>query len=1339
MNRLLTRVLAIREVDSLLALNKLVLLTIIIIFISSSNIYASSKQSLRFTHISQEQGLNDGSIPAIFQDKHGLMWLGTSTGLVRYDGRHVRQWSSDTEDPNSLSSPLVSALLAGQQDTLWIATSGGLNRLNMKTEQIERVQMPENLSLQQRRIWALAPQRDNKIWVATQNQLYLFDPHALTPQGFQPFMLEGDHGALIRAMISDGNSGVWVALGSRVYHLNASGKLTQRFDAASLHPHRQRLDFSIRAMSLDSENRLWLGMQSGVQIWNIDDTQAKPDPIMERLRLPQTRVFSIFLDEEKSMWIGFGGGESLYRIRLKYAEKIETFRNYPALSSSISSSSVASLFQDRSGTLWIGTWGYGISLVDLRSRGFTNYFHIEEEKASLSNNNVVGINLDQKNHAWVATYGGALNYLDLNSGMVEHFPQSVTGALHTKTLRLQSDDKLWLGGDDGLFLFNPVSKKTKKILLAQDTPGANSISAIIIDRRGDVWASSGNGLYQISPDLRVKIHKAIPQKAGSLTHDTIDCLLEDKDGRIWIGSKGGLQIWDHQTAQFSQAIKPSPELKNPAALSIYGLHQDAQGRIWVGTASGLYQLIRIQDHWELKSWRKNMPAGWVITIQDDENGDLWLGAEAGLVHLKVAQESVRIYPNLNGPLNGSFSFGATTKAADGTLFFGAWGLIAFHPKQLKDNDTRLKIILSDILEFNRSLRSESGAADSADNAIINTPQNIASSSKSNLAALGITGPLHEAHMVYLSPKQSMISFEFSALQFYDYRQNRYAWKLEGFDHDWIYGKPGEAIATYTNLDQGNYVLMVKAASGTGNWSDSLLHLDIKVSPPFWKSWWFQLFMLFSVFSLLAFFYRLRVGLLKRARDQLELQVNLRTQEVREQKNQLRQEKVIAEQEREIAEKARGDIIILSEIGREISASLDIEAIQKVFYAHVAKLMDADVYGIGMVDWDERIVSFDKVLDRGTPTKNYFLSLDENTELTSRCILHAQELIIDQFDDDNKLVHLSHQETLNGNRQDGSEVTRTNSGIYVPMLIDDQVIGVITVLSARPHAYNSTHLDMLRTLGAYAAVALDKARAYDRLKLAQTKLVEQEKLAALGSIVAGVAHELNTPIGNSLLVASTLKERNDNFISAIQSGTIKRSEIEKFCQTSSEAVDLIVRNLDTSAQLVSSFKQISTDQTSNQRRCFDLGKICQEMVLTMTARVKREGHEITVNMENAIEIDSYPGALCQVLSNLIINAVVHGLDTIKPGHIEISAELNNRNRVIVRCRDDGKGIPEKHLHRIFEPFFTTKLGQGGSGLGLHISYNIVNSILGGSISVQSQEGKGTCFTLDLPLVAPQHQE
>lgn len=1311
------------------ALTRLLCATLFIIFFSSSNIYATSKQNLRFTHISQEQGLSDGSIPAIYQDKQGLMWLGTSTGLVRFDGRRTRQWNSDTENSHSLSSPLVSAILEGKNDTLWIATSAGLNRLNMKTEQVERVSMPDHLSVQQRRIWALAPQLDEKIWVATQNQLYLFNPTAAKHQEFVAFPLQGDSGALIRAMTGDQHGGVWVALGSIVYHLDAMGQLLQQFDAASLEPHRARLNFSIRTLTLDSDERLWLGMQTGVQVWNVHSKHPQPDTLMQRLNLPHARVYAILVDEDKSIWIGFGGGDPLHRIHLQDSIKIETYRNYTALPSSLVSSSVASLFQDRAGTLWIGTWGYGISLADLRSKSFTNYFHLDEEKDSLSNNSVVGIQLTDPQHAWVASYGAPLNYLDLSTGHVQHFSQEITGALHTKALLLQASDKLWLGGDDGLFLFDPLRKKTQKITLAQDSPGANSISAIIRDRRGDVWASSGNGLYQISPDLKVTIYKAAPETIGALSHDTIDTLLEDLDGRIWIGSKGGLQLWRHETKTFSQPIQPNEDLKNPSLLAIYGLHQDSRGRIWVGTATGLYQLVRQQDHWELKSWKKiqGMPAGWVITIQDDEHGNLWLGAEQGLIHVNTEHATARIYRNLNGPLNGSFSFGATTKGPDGSLYFGAWGLIAFHPDKLVDNQTALRVVLSDVLEFNRSLSAEIQSSNSTE------------TKRTTLAELGITGPLYEATAIRLSPQQSMISFEFSALHFYDYKQHRYAWKLEGFDREWIYGKPGEAVATYTNLDQGNYVLKVKAATATGDWSENQLQLKVSVSPPYWKSWWFLLLLAGGATGMLIVFYRLRVGFLKRARDELELQVNLRTLEVREQKNQLRHEKEIAEQEREFADKARRDIILLSEIGREISASLDIEAIQKVFYAHVAKLMDADVYGIGMVDWDERIVTFDNVLDRGKPTKRYFRSLDGNTQPAARCILEARELIIDQFDYDNTLVQVNSKGITRGERQDGSEVTRTNSGIYVPMLIDGQVIGAITVLSIRPNAYNSTHLDMLRTLGAYAAVALEKARAYERLKLTQTKLVEQEKLAALGAIVAGVAHELNTPLGNSLLVASTLKERNDAFVSAIQNGSVKRSEIEKFCQNSSDAVDMIVRNLDTSAQLVSSFKQISADQMSNQRRTFDLAKICQELALTMTARVKREGHDIQVIIPLGITLDSFPGALGQVLNNLIINAVVHGLDTQHSGHIEISAELDNRNRVQLRFKDDGKGIPTKNLGRIFEPFFTTKLGQGGSGLGLHISYNIVNSILGGTISVESEEGVGTCFTIELPLVAPLQDE
>lgn len=975
MPQLLTCWHRIRFASHFRTLNKLLGVSLLIIFLSSSNIYASSIQNLRFTHISQEQGLNDGSIAAIYQDKQGLMWIGTSTGLVRYDGRRTRQWNSDTENPHSLSSPLVSAILEGKDDTMWVATSAGLNRLNMKTELIERVSMPDHLSVQQRRIWALAPQLNEKIWIATQNQLYLFDPAAAKQQEFLAVPLQGDSGALIRAMIGDQHGGVWVALGSIVYHLDAKGQILQQFDAASLEPQRERLDFSIRALALDSNERLWVGMQTGVQVWNVHDKQPHPDVLMKQLNLPRSRVFAILVDEEKSIWIGFGGGEPLHRIHLHKQLKIETYRNYAALPSSLISSSVATLFQDRAGTLWIGTWGYGVSLADLRSKSFTNYFHLDEENDSLSNNSVVSIKLTDPQHAWVASYGGSLNYLNLATGQAQHFSQEVTGALHIKALLLQASDKLWLGGDDGLFLFDPLHKKTQKIKLAVDSPGANSISAIILDRRGDVWASSGNGLYQISPNLQVTIHKAAPHTNGALSHDTIDTLLEDVNGRIWIGSKGGLQSWSPETKKFSQPIRPNEDLKKPSLLAIYGLHQDRQGRIWAGTATGLYQLIQQQNHWELKSWKKiqGMPSGWVITIQDDDHGNLWLGAEQGLVHVNTGHTTARIYRNLNGPSNGSFSFGATTKAPDGTLYFGAWGLIAFHPDKLIDNQTAMHVVLSDVLEFNRSLSAENHAANNSE------------TKRTTLVELGITGPLYEATAIQLSPQQSMISFEFSALHYYDYKHHRYAWKLEGFDREWIYGKPGEAVATYTNLDQGHYVLKVKAATATGDWSENQLQLKVNVSPPYWKSWWFLLMFAASITGVLMVFYRLRVGFLKRARDELELQVNLRTLEVREQKNQLRQEKENAEQDRELADKARRDIILLSEIGREISASLDIEAIQKVFYAHVAKLMDADVYGIGMVDWDERKVTFDNVLDRGKPTKRYFRSLDGSKQPAARCI------------------------------------------------------------------------------------------------------------------------------------------------------------------------------------------------------------------------------------------------------------------------------------------------------------------------------------------------------------------
>ncbi|WMW81778.1 two-component regulator propeller domain-containing protein [Undibacterium cyanobacteriorum] len=1310
-----------------------------------SPVYASSKQTLRFSHIGKEQGLQDGSVPTILQDQQGLIWFGTASGLARYDGRKMTRWNANPEDPQSLSNPLVAALLEGDHQELWIGTAAGLDRLDLRNDRIERVNMPEAMSLQQRRIWSLAHADQGRIWVATQFQLMRFNPSAAPNQQFESIRLQGDPGALIRAMIPDGAGGVWAAVGSIISHVSVTGKISLQFDVASNATPSERIQHAVRSLTIDHQNKLWVGTQSGLQVWDVSGTTAQPDPIVERLKLKQGRVFALFKDEEQSIWIGYGDNFGLTRVRRLPSEEIEVFTHSPAIPTSIAGNSIASLLQDRSGTLWVGTWGNGTSLVDLRKKGFTNYAHVAEDVNSLSNDAAMAISPEQDDHVWIGTYGGGLNYLDLKSGKVERIPIAQTQARNIKAMLRQSKDEMWLGGDDGLHLFHLKNRRSRTIPLNLNTPGGGSISSIIKDHKGDIWAGSAAGLYRIDSSFKVHTYRArstatvtedVAKKEaetvtnhGSLTHDTVDCLLEDKQHNLWIGTKGGIQLWNHVTQTFSQPIKPTQALKNPARLSIYGLHQDEQERIWVGTSYGLYQLVRNGDAWELQSWRhvKGMPEGWIINVQHDQQGDLWLGAEQGLVHLKLHQNQARIYSSTDGPIEGSFNFGANTMLKDGRLLFGSIGVLAFNPRELKENDTPVRVVLSDLLEFNQSLSDPT------------TEESHSTHQRSSLAELGIEGMLRDARAIFLSPKQAMISFEFAPLQFYFSKNNRLAWKLEGFDRDWIYGKPGEGLATYTNLDQGDYVLRVKAANASGIWNEDAYQLKVHVSPPFWKSWWFLSLLGLVSISLLYMAYRLRIQFLTRHQMKLEQQVAARTQEVFEQKEQLKTEKEIAERERELADKARHTILLLSEIGREISASLDINTIQSIFYAHVAKLMDADVYGIGMVDWEKRTVNFERIMDRGVPAEPFQRSLDDPQQPSARCVLEKAEILIDKLDFAINIINDIDQGVRPAKRIDGSFAAAARSAIYIPLVVREQVIGVITVLSVRENAYQSTHLDMLRTLGAYAAVALDKAAAYEHLKLTQSKLVEQEKLAALGSIVAGVAHELNTPIGNSLLVASTLKERNDNFLQMIQAGTLKRSEMEKFCTASTEAMEIIVRNLDTSAQLVSSFKQISTDQTSNQRRQFRLHTICEEICMTLAARLRREQHELELEIDHDIQMDSYPGALGQVISNLIINAVIHGFDGRLGGHIRIIGKRSSAQKVSLRIKDDGKGIATKNLHRIFEPFFTTRLGQGGSGLGLHISYNIVTSVLGGSITVSSIEGEGASFQLELPITAPTLQE
>ncbi|WP_152810034.1 sensor histidine kinase [Rugamonas rivuli] len=264
---------------------------------------------------------------------------------------------------------------------------------------------------------------------------------------------------------------------------------------------------------------------------------------------------------------------------------------------------------------------------------------------------------------------------------------------------------------------------------------------------------------------------------------------------------------------------------------------------------------------------------------------------------------------------------------------------------------------------------------------------------------------------------------------------------------------------------------------------------------------------------------------------------------------------------------------------------------------------------------------------------------------------------------------------------------------------------------------------------------DLAQALDTLRIAQGELVNSEKLAALGSLVAGVAHELNTPIGNGLLAATVLVDKTRQFQSDYSSGLTRRTT-EAYISDMSQITELVVRNIARSAELVTSFKQVAVDQTSSQRRRFLLASVVSENIKALLPTINKTAFTVEQAVPGDIDMDSYPGPIGQVLINLVNNAIVHGFEGRSRGTITIDAALAEPGWLELRVSDDGIGIAAEHIGRIYDPFFTTKLGAGSSGLGLNISHNIVTGLLGGKIRVNSQAGGGTTFILHLPLIAPQ---
>jgi signal transduction histidine kinase len=255
---------------------------------------------------------------------------------------------------------------------------------------------------------------------------------------------------------------------------------------------------------------------------------------------------------------------------------------------------------------------------------------------------------------------------------------------------------------------------------------------------------------------------------------------------------------------------------------------------------------------------------------------------------------------------------------------------------------------------------------------------------------------------------------------------------------------------------------------------------------------------------------------------------------------------------------------------------------------------------------------------------------------------------------------------------------------------------------------------------------------EKLHQFQRQMVQNEKMASLGDMVAGVAHEVNTPIGLGVTASTMMLDRLSDMRKSFEDKTLKASSLSKFIAEGEENLNIIYRNLNRAAELISSFKQVAVDQSSENNRVFSFSKLMDEILMSMRPKLKKVSHQINVHCSSDLVVESKAGPINQIMINLIMNSIIHGFEDMNKGQIDITIESVDATKVSIEFKDNGKGIPEHLRKRIFDPFVTTKRGQGGSGLGMHLVYNLVTQALNGSISVVSEIDQGVQFRILFPV-------